>query len=162
MPSRECARRDAYRGTQTGYAMTTPYINHIGITVTDLDHAIEKLRALFGDPTRIKNPPEVGLRVAEFQAANVQIELLRYTDADAEFAGRVMGEHIGLNHISARIADVDRSIAELSAAAIAPMAAFPRQSAHGRVAFLEPDAVTGLRFEVYQPNSAKRDGDADC
>jgi len=42
--------------------MTTPYIDHIGIIVTDLDHAIEKLRALFGDPTRIKKLPEVGLR----------------------------------------------------------------------------------------------------
>lgn len=46
----------------------------MGITVTDLDHAIEKLRALFGDPTRIKNLPEASLRAAEFQAANLQIE----------------------------------------------------------------------------------------
>jgi catechol 2,3-dioxygenase-like lactoylglutathione lyase family enzyme len=115
--------------------MTTPYIDHIGTTVTDLDQAIEKLRALFCDPTRIKNLPEVGLRITEFQPANLLIELLQYTDADAEFARRVMGEHIGLNHISARVADVERSIAELSAAGFAPMAGFPRQGAHGRVAF---------------------------
>jgi hypothetical protein len=90
-PSRECARRDAYRGTQAGYA-TTPYIDYIGIIVTDPDQAIEKLRPLFGDPTRIKSLREAGLRAAEFQAANVQIELLQYTEADAEFAKRVMGE----------------------------------------------------------------------
>jgi len=57
--------------------MTTHYLDHIGIIVTDPDQAIEKRRPLFGDPTRIKNLPEVGLRVAEFQAANVQIELLQ-------------------------------------------------------------------------------------
>jgi hypothetical protein len=42
--------------------MTTPYIRHIGIIVTDPDQAIEKLRPLSGDPTRIKNLPEIGLR----------------------------------------------------------------------------------------------------
>jgi hypothetical protein len=42
--------------------VTTPCTNHIGIIVTDLDQVTEKLRALFGDPTRIKNLPEVGLR----------------------------------------------------------------------------------------------------
>jgi hypothetical protein len=60
--------------------------------VTDPDQAIEKLQPSFGDSTRIKNLPEGGLRVAEFQSANVQIELLQYTDADADFARRVMGE----------------------------------------------------------------------
>jgi len=141
--------------------MTTPYIDHIGIIVADLDQASAKLRPLFGDPVRIKELPEVGLRVAEFRAANVVIELLQYAEGGAGFARRVMGERIGLNHISARVADVDRSIAELGATGFAPMEGFPRQGAHGRVAFFEPDAVTGLLFEVCQPDAPKRDGDAD-
>jgi catechol 2,3-dioxygenase-like lactoylglutathione lyase family enzyme len=140
--------------------MTTPHIDHIGIVVADLGEAIAKLRPLFGDPVRIKDLPEVGLRVAEFQAANVTIELLQYAGGDAEFAKRVMGERIGLNHISARVADVDRSIAELGAAGFVPMAGFPRAGAHGRVAFFEPDAITGLRFEVCQPDEPKGDGAA--
>lgn len=141
--------------------MTMPYIDHIGIIVADLDQASAKLRPLFGDPVRIKELPEVGLRVAEFQAANVLIELLQYAGGDADFARGVMGEHTGLNHISLRVADVDRSIAELGAAGFAPMEGFPRQGAHGRVAFFEPDAVTGLLFEVCQPDATKRDGDRD-
>jgi methylmalonyl-CoA/ethylmalonyl-CoA epimerase len=142
--------------------MTAPYIDHIGIIVADLDQAIAKLRPLFGDTTRIKDLPEAGLRVAEFQTANVLIELLQYTEGKAGFARRVMDERIGLNHISLRVADVDGSIAELGAAGFAPMEGFPRQGAHGRVAFFEPDAVTGLLFEVCQPDAPKRDGDADC
>jgi glyoxalase/bleomycin resistance protein/dioxygenase superfamily protein len=140
--------------------MTTPYLDHIDIIVIDLDQAIEKRRPLFGDPTRIKNLPEAGLRVAEFHAANVQIELLQNTDADAEFARRVMGEHIGLNHISARIPDVDRSIAELRE--LRRWRHFRGRTGHGRGAIVEPDAVTGLRFEVCQPDAPERDGDADC
>ena len=141
--------------------MITPYIDHIGIIVADLDQAAAKLRPLFGEPVRIKDLPEAGLRVAEFQAANVMIELLQYTAGNSDFARRVMGERVGLNHISARVGDVDRSIAELSAAGYAPMEGFPRQGAHGRVAFFEPDSLTGLLFEVCQPDVPvpPRDGD---
>ncbi len=141
--------------------MTTPYLDHIGIIVADLDRASAKLRPLFGEPVRIKELPEVGLRVAEFQAANVLIELLQYAGGGADFARRVMGESPGLNHISLRVADVDCSIAELGAAGFAPMEGFPRQGAHGKIAFFAPDALTGLRFEICQSDAPKGDGDAE-
>jgi methylmalonyl-CoA epimerase len=141
--------------------VTSPRIDHIGIIVADLDQASAKLRPLLGAPIRIKDLPEVGLRVAEFQAANVLIELLQYAEGDAGFAKRVMGERIGLNHISLRVADIDRSIAELGAAGFAPMAGFPRQGAHGRVVFFEPDALTGLLFELCQPDAPKHGADGE-
>jgi methylmalonyl-CoA/ethylmalonyl-CoA epimerase len=127
-----------------------PYIDHIGIVVADLDQAVEKLKPLFGMPARTKELPEVGLRVAEFDAANLVIELLQYTDGPNSFAQQVMGQRLGLNHLSARVADVEHSITDLRQAGFIPMAGFPRQGAHGRVAFFEPDAVTGLLFEVCQ------------
>jgi len=127
-----------------------PYIDHIGIIVADLDQAVERLRPLFGIPARTKELPEVGLRVAEFDAANVVIELLQYTSDTRGFAQQVMGQRLGLNHLSARVGDVEQSVIDLRQAGFAPMAGFPRQGAHGRVVFFEPDAVTGLLFEVCQ------------
>lgn len=129
-----------------------PHIDHVGIVVADLDEAVRRLGALFGGPPRVKELPDVGLKVAEFRAANVTVELLQYTGKDDAFARRVMGERLGLNHLSARVADVDRSLAELRAAGLQPQEGFPRQGAHGRVAFFEPDAVTGLLFEICQPD----------
>ncbi|TAK82070.1 MAG: hypothetical protein EPO20_23635 [Betaproteobacteria bacterium] len=126
-------------------------IDHIGIIVTDLEAAVTKLGVLFGK-AEIKELPDVGLRVAEFHAANVAIELLQYTQ-NAEFARRVMGSRIGLNHLSISVDDTDRSIGELRGAGFVPMEGFPRQGAHGRVAFFEPDAVTGLLFEICKPSS---------
>ena len=134
------------RGTPTA----PPYIDHIGIVVADLDQAIEKLKPLFGMPARTKELPEVGLRVAEFDAANLVIELLQYTDCADGFAQQVMGQRLGLNHLSARVSNVEQSVTALQQAGFTPMAGFPRQGAHGRVAFFEPDAVTGLLFEVCQ------------
>jgi methylmalonyl-CoA epimerase len=125
-------------------------IDHIGILVSDLEQAAQKLRVLFGKPS-FKELPEVGLRVAEFQTENVRIELLQYTTR-SEFARRVMGRRLGLNHVSAEVEDVDRSIRELAEAGFKPMEGFPREGAHGRVAFFEPDAVTGLLFEVCEPH----------
>lgn len=130
-----------------------PHIDHLGIIVADLEQAIARLAPLFGAPSRRRELAEVGLRVAEFDAANIVIELLQYTEAGTGFARRVMGDRLGLNHLSARVADVERSVAELGASGFAPMEGFPRQGAHGRVAFFEPDAVTGLLFEVCQPDS---------
>lgn len=126
-------------------------IDHIGIIVADLEAAVARLGVLFGE-AEIKELPDVGLRVAEFHAENVTIELLQYTEG-SEFARKVMGERLGLNHISARVENVDQSIAELKARGLEPMAGFPREGAHGRVAFFEPDAVTGLLFEVCQPHA---------
>jgi methylmalonyl-CoA epimerase len=132
--------------------MTAPHIDHIGIIVADLEQAAARLRPLFGEHAEIRELPDVGLRVAEFHAANVVIELLQYS-GNAAFARGVMGERLGLNHISARVDDVARSVAELTAAGFTPMQGFPRQGAHGRVAFFEPDRLTGLLFEVCQPNA---------
>ena len=127
-----------------------PHIDHIGIIVADLDQAIERLRPLFGVPARTRELAEVGLRVAEFDATNVVIELLQYTQGESGFAQQVMGQRLGLNHLSARVTDVEQSITDLRQAGFTPLPGFPRQGAHGRVAFFEPDAVTGLLFEVCQ------------
>ena len=134
--------------------MKAPHIDHIGIIVADLEQAAARLRPLFGSHAALRELPEVGLRVAEFHAANVVIELLQYTDqGDPAFAKGVMGERLGLNHLSARVEDIGRSISDLTAAGFTPMQGFPRQGAHGRIAFFEPDDVTGLLFEVCQPDS---------
>jgi methylmalonyl-CoA epimerase len=126
-----------------------PRIDHIGIVVADLEQAAARLEVLFGKFS-LKELPEVGLRVAEFEAANVTIELLQYT-GEAAFARKVMGERLGLNHVSAQVEDVETSLRKLKDAGFTPMAGFPRQGAHGRVAFFEPDELTGLLFEICQP-----------
>lgn len=137
--------------------MSGTHIDHIGIIVGDLDAAVSRLKPLFGECIRMKDLVDVDLRVAEFQAANLTVELLQYTGKNDAFARQVMGERLGLNHISARVENVERSLGELRAAGLRPQAGFPRQGAHGRVAFFEPDPVTGLLFEICQPDGQAKD-----
>lgn len=130
-------------------------IDHIGIIVCNLDEAARKLATLFGEPA-YKELADAGLRVAEFKTENVTIELLQYT-ARSEFARRVMGERLGLNHISAQVDDVEASIRRLEGQGFKAQAGFPREGAHGRVAFFERDTTSGLLFEICQPHRDRRD-----
>ncbi len=130
-------------------------IDHIGIIVADLDQAAKALAPLFGAPSRTRTLDDAGLRIMELEAANVTIELLEYSGPNDGFARRVMGDALGLNHISARVDDVEASVAALGAAGFKVMDGFPRQGAHGLIAFFEPDPTTGLLFEICAPD----DGD---
>lgn len=132
--------------------MSKPYIDHIGIIVADLDTAIDRLRPVFGDDIEIKELPDVGLRVADFRTRNLTIELLQYTGeggGDAStFARGVMGDRPGLNHVSARVENVEDAVSALGETGFAAMDGFPMQGAHGQVAFFQPDDTTGLLLEV--------------
>ena len=129
--------------------MNALVIDHVGIIVADLDAAVAKFRPLFPDgPVSLKDMPAVGIRVAKLEAENVTLEFIQYTGDG--FGKKTMGERLGINHLSARVEDVDAAIGELRAAGFKTMDGFPAEGAHGRVAFFEPDESTGLLFEVCQ------------
>ena len=133
--------------------MNRPRIDHIGLLVADLDAAVERLRPVFGDDVSYKDLPQYELRTAIFHTENLAIELLQYTGG-AAFARQVMGSRLGLNHVSAEVADAEASIAALKERGFAVKDGFPADGVHGRVAFFEPDDVTGLLFEICQPFAA--------
>jgi len=132
--------------------MSEPVVNHIGIVVADLEAGIAMFERLFGaGPASRQEMPDVGLKIAVFEAANVAIELLQYSGTNDAFAKRTMGEAPGVNHIAFGVEKLADTIAELEAAGAETMAGFPRQGAHGRVAFFEPASTGGVRFEVCGP-----------
>ncbi|OJX03282.1 MAG: hypothetical protein BGO72_00645 [Burkholderiales bacterium 70-64] len=140
--------------------MKPPRIDHIGIVVDELEPAITAMaRMLPGAPLHRRSLPEAGLEVAEFHAENLIVELLRYTDGGDGFGREVMGSAAGVNHLSLSVTDLDAALAQLRAGGLEPLAGFPRRGAHGRIAFLPRDAVTGLRFELCQPDGEAHEGE---
>ncbi len=133
--------------------MSKPHVDHIGIIVGDLDSAVATFTPLFGGPPiSSKTLTEAGIRVAEFEAANITVELIEYCEAGASFAKTVMGAAQGLNHLSLRVDNVDDSIRSLAASGVTVMDGFPTQGAHGTVAFFDPDTTQGLLLEVCEPD----------
>jgi methylmalonyl-CoA/ethylmalonyl-CoA epimerase len=130
-----------------------PVVDHIGVIVPDLDAAVALFTKLFGaGPVKTKEMADVGLRIAEFAAANVTVELLQYTGENDAFAKGVMGEVPGVNHISFRVDGLAAATQAVEAAGAQPMAGFPRQGAHGQVVFFEPTSTGGVRFELCEPD----------
>ncbi|MCO5100001.1 MAG: VOC family protein [Burkholderiaceae bacterium] len=129
--------------------MKLPRIDHIGIVVDDLEASIASMqRMLRGAALVRRSIPDAGLEVAEFTAANVVVELLKYTDDGDGFGRTVMGAATGVNHLSLAVDDLDGALAALREEGVVPVDGFPRRGAHGRVAFLPRDADTGLLFEL--------------
>jgi len=131
--------------------MKRPHIDHIGIVVMDLDAAIGRFTALLGvPPTEIKTLPEVGLRLARFDAANVAFEIVEYTGDGALFARDVMGAEAGLNHVSIATEDLEQARAAFTAAGLVTQDGFPTAGARGPVIFFKHDPVSGVLFELCQ------------
>jgi methylmalonyl-CoA/ethylmalonyl-CoA epimerase len=130
-----------------------PVVDHIGVVVPDLEAAIALFTKLFGAPPAMtKALPDVGLKIAEFAAANVTVELLQYTGTNDDFTKDVMGAAPGVNHISFRVEALGPATAAVEAAGARAMAGFPRQGAHGQVVFFEPASTGGVRFELCEPD----------
>ena len=133
--------------------MSKPFVDHIGVLVADMDKAVEMFRKLFKmAPDMTKDRPDVGVRIAMFETANVTIELLQYSDQAPSFSRAVMGDRMGINHVCFQVDDVEKSVEEITAQGVDMIEGFPIQGAHGRVAFFDPDQTESFFFEVYQPD----------
>jgi methylmalonyl-CoA/ethylmalonyl-CoA epimerase len=132
--------------------MPKPHVDHIGIIVADLEKSVALFERLWGiKPSGIKEMPEVGLKIAQIETANIEIELLQYTGEGESFAKQVMGTKTGMNHISFRVADTRQKAKDFEGKGLQVKAGFPRQGAHGRVAFFEPETTEGLLMEICSP-----------
>jgi len=135
--------------------MTRPRIDHIGIIVGNLEQAIARFSVLFPEgPSSRTEMADVGLRVAKFDAENIVIEFLEYTDAEVSLAAQTMGRQLGLNHITLEVGDMETAIGDLAGQGFRLQAGFPRPGAHGIIAFFEPDENTGLLLEICQSDGA--------
>jgi len=133
--------------------LSKAYIDHIGIIVDDLEASIVMFSGLLGaGPDKRKDMPDVGLKIAEFEMANITIELLQYSGENAAFAKEVMGEESGINHFSLAVGNINEAIAGMEATGVEIMKGFPRKGAHGRVAFLDPKTTGNVLFEICEPD----------
>jgi methylmalonyl-CoA/ethylmalonyl-CoA epimerase len=128
--------------------MNRPYIEHIGIIVDNLDRSMSLFERLFHIKTSgIKDMPDVGLRVAQLSAENVDIELIEYT-SEADFAKLVMGAEKGLNHISIKVENIESVIRDAEQKGIKTLESFPRPGSRGLVAFFEPATTENILIEI--------------
>jgi methylmalonyl-CoA/ethylmalonyl-CoA epimerase len=121
---------------------------HVGIVVEDLDRAVAEWERLFGVRARDRWQSEIGVSVAFFEIGGSRLELVEYTGPIVERFGPVLARREGVHHLCFRVDDLDAALEEVAARGLRAVPGFPVEGAHGRIAFLEPEAITGLITEL--------------
>lgn len=127
--------------------MDKPYVDHVSFVVEDLDKAIKMFGALWSmEPDEVVVKEAIGLKIANFEAANVTLELIQFIGPSS--FEKVLGTEPGINHLGLRIKDMEPALADLSAAGVELLPGFPVPGSRGPIAFVDTDTAQAMRLEL--------------
>lgn len=143
-------------------------VNHVGVTVADLDAALAFYKDAFGlEPvlvTEAAGPevaamfqvPEADFRVAFLPIGNTVWELVEYRTADRP-VHRPRHDEIGGMHVSLEVSDMDAALAALARHGVAvperPLDIPEGPTAGARIAYVRDP--WGVQIELLQPPPAR-------
>lgn len=122
--------------------MTHPFIEHVNLTVSDLDRSATLLSGIFGWHERWRGTAHNGGPVIHLGSDRAYLAL--YTGPEGEHRDIHHGKGAPLNHIGVQVDDLDTTEARVVAAGLTP-------HSHGdyepgrRFYFFDPD---GIEYEV--------------
>lgn len=127
-------------------------LDHIGVAVADLHHAIERWRSILGPPT--SGPEEVPsnrVRVVFLEAGASHVELLEPTDPESPVARFLASRGEGIHHLAFRVPNVDHVLDSLVRRGERVVDRTGRPGARGRrVGFAHPSAFGGVLVEFVE------------
>ncbi len=127
-------------------------LDHIGIAVKDLDRAMKLYREAFGiEPDLVYESSYTKAKIAFFPIGDVRIELIQPVNPES-VVGRFLEKNgEGIHHVSYRVKDVDKSLAELEMKGVQLIDKKSRKVRENeRVAFLHPKSTNGVLVELIQ------------
>jgi methylmalonyl-CoA/ethylmalonyl-CoA epimerase len=133
-------------------------IDHVAIVVRSIADSLPRYRAIFGwvptDEPRIFEAQRVRLSfLPTGPPPAAQIELIEPLDSDSGVARFLSARGEGLHHVCLVSDDLPRDLAELAAAEAELIDQQPRRGAHGEVAFIHPRALSGVLWEILEPDA---------
>ena len=123
--------------------------DHIGIVVSDLQKAMKELSHFFSldcqEQMEIKG---TGIRIAFYPLATGQMELIEFQKPLDDVDPLVTRPAAGVQHLAFQVDEFDETLESLTARGLRLVRCFPRQGAHGKVAFFYPTAGLDLLLEI--------------
>lgn len=127
-------------------------LDHIGIAVKDIDQAMKLYREAFGiEPDLVYESSYTKAKIAFFPVGDVRIELIQPVNPQSVVGRFLEKKGEGIHHVSYRVKDVDRSLAELEMKGVQLIDKKSRNVRENeRVAFLHPKSTNGVLVELIQ------------
>jgi methylmalonyl-CoA/ethylmalonyl-CoA epimerase len=125
-------------------------IQHIGILVEDLERAISKFRGFGLSFTEVSEIEKVGVRIAFFSMGDTMLEFLHYAGPDKGHP-IVRSQKGAINHLCFEVDDLSATIKDFEKKGAKLVDGFPKNGAHGPVAFFYPETTEGILIEICQP-----------
>ena len=123
--------------------------DHIGIVVRDLDKAMGELSFFFGFDCREQMEiKEAGIRMAFYTLGAGQMELLEFQKPMEEVDSIVLEPRSGVQHMAFQVKNFDHTLQELIDKGLKVVRGFPREGAHGKVAFFYPTDGLDVMIEI--------------
>jgi methylmalonyl-CoA/ethylmalonyl-CoA epimerase len=122
------------------------------VAVADLDESIRLYASAFGAELvhRAKNEKE-GLEAAFIRTGSGEVELMTALREDSPVGKFLVKRGPGLHHVAFAVADIEKALADASAAGLELIDAEPRLGMHGtRIAFLHPKSMGGVLTELVE------------
>jgi methylmalonyl-CoA/ethylmalonyl-CoA epimerase len=134
--------------------------DHIGVVVEDLQKAMDDLSNLFDLECReIMEIKDAGIRIAFYPLGSGQMELIEFKKPIAGVDPLVTRSGAGVQHVAYQVDDFQQALKTLTAKGLKLVKGFPRNGAHGQVAFFYPTEGLNLLIEICEdqqtPDQAK-------
>ena|SRR5947209_8271311 len=128
-------------------------IDHIGVAVEDLDAALALYRNALAMPlVHRETVSDQGVEAVLLDVGDSHVELLAPLGPDTAVGKFVAKRGPGLHHVAYRVASIEDTLAQLTAAGLRLIDARPRIGIRGsRVAFVHPASTGGVLTEIVQP-----------
>jgi methylmalonyl-CoA epimerase len=128
-------------------------IDHIGVAVEDLDASLHLYTEVLGMPVvHRETVVEQGVEAVLLDVGENHVELLAPLGPDTPVGRYLAKKGPGLHHVAYQVADIEATLAALTADGVRLIDQTPRVGIRGsRVAFVHPAATGGVLTEIVQP-----------
>ncbi len=123
--------------------------DHIGIVVQDIKKAMNELSYFFGFECREQMEIKAaGIQIAFYPLGAGRMELIEFQKPMEEVDSIVLEPRSGVQHVAFQVENFDNTLQELIEKGLKVVRGFPREGAHGKVAFFYPTEGLDLMIEI--------------
>lgn len=132
-------------------------VNHIGITVEDINQTIKFYSEIFGSNlVEIHRIEEQEVYAAVIDIGDCKLEFIQPVDSNSSVAKFIDKKGFGLHHLCLEVSDLGNVLTKLDSKGINLVDKIPKKGLVGDIAFIHPKSMGGVLMELVDSDSIRR------